>query len=486
MNFVPTVELRRKLEKFSNLPSVPQIIVKIRQVSEDPKATAADLANCILSDHQLTGRILRTANSAYYGEFAGKINTVTHAIVVMGFRAVQNITISMAMYDVVNNVSKSAKFDMVAFWTRSLASGVIAKFLADRIRKTKLVEVAFIAGFMHDMGQAILAGAFPDKYAQICSLGDNREDVYEAERAILGIDHMAVGQYVAEKWKLPSGLMKPIADHHRIDVPPQVKSEELLIDLVYLSDLLYPHVMGGTSPTSEVYAGVIEQAQALIDISEADMIELLLYCRKQVEEIASELKINIDHELEKCAIVGEGSIELHHQLANKEVQLAFLQNSTDSLMEAKSSDETLQVVCEAILRGMQMGRVIVFAYDPKSRTFSGKVGFGLESQQAVQALRFSARKGIFRYLHETGQPISTVSGVGDICMDTEEAMQLEARSYCAVPITVLDVVEYVLFADAPVRDDPIPDDTFRSIISLTRQSGMVLERMLLKAQLHRS
>ncbi len=288
MNFAPTVEMRRKLEKFSNLPSVPQIIIKIRQVSDDPKATAADLANCILSDHQLTGRILRTANSAYYGEFAGKINTVTHAIVVMGFRAVQNITISMAMYDVVNNVSKSAKFDMTAFWTRSLASGVIAKFLADRIQKAKLAEMAFIAGFMHDMGQAILAGAFPDKYEQICSLGDNREDVYVAEQAVLGIDHMAVGQYVAEKWKLPDGLMKPIAEHHRIDVAPQVKSKELLIDLVYLSDLLYPHVMGGTAADSEAYMGVIEQAQALIDIPETDMIELLLDCRQQVEEIASE------------------------------------------------------------------------------------------------------------------------------------------------------------------------------------------------------
>lgn len=76
MSFAPTVEMRRKLERFSNLPSAPQIIVKIRQVSDDPRSTTADLATCILSDHQLTGHILRTANSAYYGEFAGKINTV--------------------------------------------------------------------------------------------------------------------------------------------------------------------------------------------------------------------------------------------------------------------------------------------------------------------------------------------------------------------------------------------------------------------------
>ena len=68
-------ELREKLEKFSNLPSMPQIIARIQQISGDPKASVADLSNAILSDHQLTSRILRMANSTYYGEYSGKEST---------------------------------------------------------------------------------------------------------------------------------------------------------------------------------------------------------------------------------------------------------------------------------------------------------------------------------------------------------------------------------------------------------------------------
>ena len=150
MNPVSPANLEKKLAKFSNLPSIPQTILQIKEVSEDPIATAVDLANCILSDHQLTSRILKMANSAYYGDYAGKITTVTQGIMVMGFRAVHNIAVSMAIYGVVNDISKSGKFDMTAFWTRSLASGVIAKFLTHCLNKPRLLETAFIAGFLHD------------------------------------------------------------------------------------------------------------------------------------------------------------------------------------------------------------------------------------------------------------------------------------------------------------------------------------------------
>ncbi|MEA3297731.1 MAG: HDOD domain-containing protein, partial [candidate division Zixibacteria bacterium] len=282
--------LKGKLDKFSNLPSIPQIIVKIKQVAENPKATAADLANCILSDHQLTSRILRMANSAYYGSFSGKITTVTHGIVVMGFRAVHNIAISMALYDVVNSITKGSKFNLTAFWIRSLANGVIAKYLAQQINHTKLIEAAFIAGFMHDIGQVILAGAFPDKYEQISKLGTETPDIYTAERAILGIDHMEAGMLLARKWNLPSTLIRPILKHHRINKARKEKSKDILVDLVFIGDILYPYVMGGQHPQSTAYTAVVEQTKILINISDDCITELVASCHQQVAEIAQDLE----------------------------------------------------------------------------------------------------------------------------------------------------------------------------------------------------
>ncbi|MCK4461024.1 MAG: HDOD domain-containing protein [candidate division Zixibacteria bacterium] len=485
MNSTLSRELRQKLERFSNLPSIPQIIFKIKQVSDDPKSSATDLANCILSDHQLTSRILRMANSSYYGNYAGKINTVTHAIVMMGFRAVHNIAISMSVYDVVNKLSENSKFDLTSFWTRSLASGIVSKYLAHHSNQSKLIEVAFIAGFIHDIGQAILACAFPDKYGQIGKLDPDVPDICETERVLLEIDHQEAGEYIARIWNLPDTLSKPISSHHRIDLPPNVNSEEVVVDLVYLSDLLYPHVMGGTDPESPVYRSVIAQAQALIQISKESMVDLLTVCREQVSEIAKDLQIDIDDEFEQQAVraADEDEHGMREQISNQEVQLAFLRNSTRALMEAKATDEILQVVCEALFRGLQMGVVIVFEYDSQWDSFAGKVGFGLESQQAVQALNLSAKGGLFEHLRKTGNAVTFYQTSPEFQMTRDEIERLKVDSFAAVPLQILDDVQFVVLAAPPREAGAINDDTLASIISLTNQAGMVLERNLLKAKL---
>lgn len=478
-------ELRTKLEKFSNLPSIPQIIFKIKQVSEDPKSSAADLANCILSDHQLTSRILRMANSSYYGNYAGKMNTVTHAIVMMGFRVVHNIAISMSVYQVVNKLSEDTKFDLTSFWTRSLGSGVISKYLAHRSNQKKLIEVAFIAGFIHDIGQAMLAGGFPDKYEQIAKLDADSPDICETERVLLGIDHQQAGEYVAGIWNLPDTLSKPIADHHRLDLAPNVNSDEIVVDLVYLSDLLYPHVMGRTDPESPAYQAIIDQVKALLDISKDDLVALLTDCRDQITEIAKDLQIDIDSEFQQqeAQTTDEDEHGMREKISNQEVQLAFLRNATTALMEAKTADEILQVVCEALFRGLQMGMVVVFEYDSKWDNFAGRVGFGLESQQAVQALNFSAKGGLFEHLRKTGRAVTFHKKNPEFSLTREECKRLKVDSFAAVPITILDDVQYVVLAAPPCEVGAVNDDTLASIQSLTNQAGMVLERNLLKAKL---
>ncbi len=484
MEFTDKKDLPRRLAKFSNLPSVPQIILKIKQVADDPKATAADLANCILSDHQLTSRILRMANSVHYGEFSGKITTVTHAIVLMGFRAVHNIAVSMAVYEIVNKMARGSKFDATGFWTRSLACGIISKFFAYKLKLTTLQETAFIAGFMHDIGQPIMASVFPEKYAPICQMNGSDKEMIEAERAVIGIDHMGVGEIIAEQWNLPPGLVKPIAEHHRLNRKIDEKSPQILTDLVYLSDQLYPFVMGGNS-SSDAYHAVVEQAKLLTGVDDDVLVELLGDCRTQVTEIAQDLEIDIQGEIEKCA-EHEGDISvLHQQLNNKEVQLAFLQNATTALMEAKSNEEIQQVICEAVFRGLQMGRVILFEYNRKWDTYSGQVGFGVESQQQVKSLSFSSRTGLFKNLHTSGNPISIVSHDSEVYSDLVapgEFDDLQVDAFAVIPLKVLDEVRYAIFVDATCRTNAIDDETMRSIVSLANQGAMSLERNIFKSR----
>jgi len=483
-------DVNLKLEKFSNLQSMPQVIVKIKQITEGPNSSAADLANCILSDHQLTSRVLRMANSAHYGSFAGKINTVTRAIILIGSRAIRNIAISMGVFQLVNDISKGSDFNLTSFWTRSLGCGIIAKYLAHRINKHKLIESAFIGGFMHDIGQVILAGIYGDKYKEVCKAegGSDSLDICKTERIILGTDHTKAGEYVARKWNLPSSLIRIIADHHHENSEKRRfrKSDELLVDMVYLSDRLYPHVMAASLFLSEANDDIVELSRKMIGISEVDMMELPLVCRKQITEIAHDLEVDIESEFNKKEILEKDVIEIRQQLNSKEIQLAFLQNATEALMEAKSNDEILQVICEAVFRGLQMGRVIIFEYDKKRDSFTGRVGFGLESQHAVRALSFNAANGLFRHLRETGEVTSIVDENHEVygtLITPDEMSRLEPQAFAAIPIRILDEVRYVLFIDNHNRKVPISDEAIRSMTSLTNQGALSLERSLYKTRI---
>jgi HD-like signal output (HDOD) protein len=416
------------------------------------------------------------------------VYTITQAIVLMGFRAVRNTAISMAIYGMVNKLAKSSSFDVTAFWTRSVASGVIAKYLAGRINQPDMIEAAFIAGFMHDIGQVVLAGVFPSEYEQISREETESPDVYLQERSLMGVDHMQAGGVLARKWNLPKALEMAITDHHRLGHPPEERSEHLLIDLVYLSDRLCAHVMRGTAPDSQAYQKMIEQARPLIDISETAMVELLSVCRQHMAEIASDLEIDIESEFSRHSVPSVDLTDMHARLSHKEIQLAFLQNASNALMDLETEEEILQVAAETIFRGLGMGRTIVFALNESKDAFQGRVGFGFESQKAVKALSFPLDDPLFKQMQEAAQPLSVLEKDENLygAVATAPSVNaLEANAFVAVPLRMTREVPYVVFADYPKRERPFNDDTVRSVNALCNQAALCLERLILRGRLPR-
>lgn len=487
MKVLSEQEINKKLDRFSNLQSLPQVIVQIKRISENPNSSTADLANCILSDHQLTSRVLKMANSVFYGSYSGKISTVTRAILIMGFRPIRNIAISMGVYQLVNKLSKGGKFDIISFWIRSLGCGLIAKFLSERMKRPDLIEVAFIAGFMHDIGEPILAGAFPDEYEEIIRLKGGQLDAYKTERILLGIDHMAAGKYMTYKWNLPTELVKPIFKHHKTTRSANQKSKDVLIDLVYLADRIYPCLMNETSLHSSTYTALINKTRNLVNVSKGDMIDLLTVCREKMVEIAEDLEVDIESQFESGELDEDDTDKMQHEIDIKNMQLSFLHNATDELMEAKSSDEILQVLCEAIYRGLQMGRVILFRFDSKWDNFTGKVGFGMGTQEEIQALCFSAKTGLFKELREKSKAISVDDENREqyeSLITSDEAERLKPLAFVTVPIKVLGEVRYALYVDAPNKAVPIATDALRSMVSLVNQCAITLERNLFMAKLN--
>jgi hypothetical protein len=398
----------------------------------------------------------------------------------------------MGVFQIVNNMPRDSKFNLTSFWTRSLGCGIIAKYLAHCMNKPKMIEEAFIVGFMHDIGQAVLAAIFPDEYAEISKLDSETEilEIYKTEKAILGTDHTKAGEFMAQKWNLPNGLVKAIAHHHRPDLESDnsQKNDDLLLKLVYLADRWYHYVMF-TEHDLESMESIRELTVRLLHVGGKILDDLPDICRRQINEIAQDFEIDINEKFSKKDLVEKDVIEIRQQLSRKDVQLAYLQNATEALIEAKSNEEILQIICEAVYRGLQMGRVILFEYNSRWDSFVGKVGFGLGLQKEIQALNFSIKTGLFKYIKEKGDFISIVGDNLEIygsLVTADEVKRLDLQAFAAIPIKILNEVQYVIITDSHDKNTPIDDETLRSIISLANQAAMSLERNLLRAMLEES
>ena len=201
---------------------------------DHPRTSAKDVASLISTDQALTAKILKLANSAFYG-FPRGIATVNHAVVVLGFDTVKNLGLSVSVLERFSSGSSDTEFDRQKFWEHSIACGVAARMLAGKLRYRVQGE-AFAAGILHDIGKLILSQYFTDEFGGVLELARD-ENIYigKAEEQVLGVTHTEIGHWLAEKWNLPDKLVAAIAYHH---APGRLKRDAELPSLIHLADFL--------------------------------------------------------------------------------------------------------------------------------------------------------------------------------------------------------------------------------------------------------
>ena len=203
-------------DELQDLPPLPAVVTRVMQTINDPTTSAADLNRLILGDPALASKVLRLVNSSYYG-FPRRISTITHAVVILGFNTVRNLTTSLGVFTAFDPGGQATALDRDKFWAHSLGVAVAAGVVARRKNiPAKAVEEVFVGGLLHDIGKLFLDQYFPDQYAIALKLAAAAKiSVWDAEKTALGVGHALVGKRVAEKWNLPPSLTSMIMLHHQ-------------------------------------------------------------------------------------------------------------------------------------------------------------------------------------------------------------------------------------------------------------------------------
>jgi HD-like signal output (HDOD) protein len=142
--------LRAEIISTKDLPTIPVLLVHILAVVDGDRSSARDLVDVLQRDQSLTARILRLANSSFFG-CPREVASLTRAVMLLGFSAVRNLALGVKIWD---TLRAGTSFSIAALWEHSSLVAAASKLVAQPTRAAE-PEAAFTAGLLHDVGQVV-------------------------------------------------------------------------------------------------------------------------------------------------------------------------------------------------------------------------------------------------------------------------------------------------------------------------------------------
>lgn len=263
---------KRILKRIKDLPPMPKVLFKARQIMDDPKSGFKEIAKIIETDQAIAAKVLKVANSAYYG-LSGMVNSIHQATVVLGYETLEQVITMVSSSSLLGKQLKGYSLNAGVLWRHSLAVAMACRIIAKK-RAPSLEGDAFSVGLIHDAGKLALDANILQKKKEIHQFLENQEMSFlKAEHHVLGFDHTEIAHDLCQKWKLPADHAEAMRYHHT----PEASESNQLAHIVHVADYIAKQADYGTGPAFDNEP-----------LSPASMEELQLKPR-QIEEISAEM-----------------------------------------------------------------------------------------------------------------------------------------------------------------------------------------------------
>ena len=215
----------------TELPALPAVVNNILSAASKDSTTTDDLAGIISFDPGITNKLLRLANSIYYGQRT-KVATVKRAIVIIGFDEIIGIVMGMSVLSSFAKKASGMTLDMKALWIHSIGCATIAKEIATRTNPG-IAKKIFVPSLLHDMGKMIFSVYFKKEYRKVRALAMERhKPLYRVEPEFFTMDHAVLAGLLMKRWNFPDNILFPCRFHHNPEAcPASFRHHSLIINL---------------------------------------------------------------------------------------------------------------------------------------------------------------------------------------------------------------------------------------------------------------
>lgn len=469
-----TENMETWLERISNrdLPILNNTVKSLQNVTEDGKTSAQDLARVILRDPNMTSDVLKLANSVYYNGSGQEINTISRAVVVLGFDTVRTIGLSVALID--SLLKRGHRNQIVPLMRHAICAAVQAKGIA-QARGDKLAEEVFIATLLSKLGHMAFWSAATDKEARTMNKALQAGFTpKEAEREVLGftLDQLTVG--LANSWNLGDILIESLGGK-----PKRSERSESIRLGSQLEDAIREHGKD-SDEVKEVSQRIAEHAK----LSEEKTKELIDDGELEVKKAARSFGISIERfRTEKADDIQAETTTTREP--DEMLQLKILRELVALLKTNPSIPTVLDMILEGIYRGMAMDRTLFALMTPDRHGLMARYSLGDPDNELRAEFNVDLREppnDLLRRVLADKQPFwaKHPPNAAYEALLTNKLKMRYGTDFFIGPMLVRGHLIGLLYADTATTRRPLTQELFNSFEHFVQQANISLEHITKK------
>lgn len=369
----------------SELPIFKYSLIAITTITAREDTPSSELAGAILKDINLTARILRLSNSYIYNPTGTKVNTITHAVMLLGFDLVRDISISLSIIDTLINGNK--EIHIKKLMARTFHAAVQARAIAEMYSDDSPEEI-FIATLLHNIGELTffcIDSQASEKLIESRLLATD-ENYQKIQSDLLGFTFKELSNKLTQDWQL-SDLLSETLDRR---LKPSDRSKHIIFGNAIASAA----EKGWQSPETE------HQLTLLAKHLDKDLEETTQFVHNNVEvavKVAQDFgardSIEFIPSLDKSFLNNSAPIELEeldqYLIPDHMLQLSIFRELSSIINHKPSLSTVLTMVLEGIYRGIGMDRAALIFINPGRTEARAKMAVGIECEEFQKAFIFN-------------------------------------------------------------------------------------------------
>lgn len=353
------------------------VLQELNSLTSSTDTRVEQLSEVILKDAVLTSQVLKIANSVFYNPGKTPLNTISRAVVVIGFTGLYTILVSALMTDqLAKDDPKPALIDSLG---RAFHGAVQAKNLAHQLSESEREEV-FVATLLFNIGELALLGCDREDVNALCTeLESSNGSRAKTAQNVLGIELKQLSRMLVKQWELGDLLQSSLSFTGNPDF--KVRS-------VVLGDRISQQMELGWD--SEPMQKTITVIAKHLNTDPDNALEQVQGWSKEAKEVARSFGINSTTRTRTEDSDTDVAANTKAQQQSS-LQLNILRDLAAMVFEGASINSIFQILVEGIHRGIEMDQVAIAVLNPKNSRLHAKYIVGENTESWRESFDFTAQ-----------------------------------------------------------------------------------------------